>query len=59
MIDDSELKAILMAKQNEGKITCEQACDIADENGVPKEKVGGLLDELGIKIKACRLGCFG
>jgi hypothetical protein len=59
MIDDSQLKAMLMAKQKEGKITCEEACEIADENGVSRAKVGSLLDELGIRIMACQLGCFG
>ncbi|HMK33581.1 MAG TPA: hypothetical protein VK463_00840 [Desulfomonilaceae bacterium] len=55
---DDELKTLILQKQTNGRITCEAACDLANEAGVPPREIGRLLDELHIKIQACQLGCF-
>ncbi len=58
MISDAEIKEILTAKQKEGKMACKTAFSIADEHGIPKAKIGELLNDLGIKLMSCQLGCF-
>lgn len=57
-MEDNELKELILAKQVGGKISCKAACDVADATGVPKSRIGELLDEMEIKIRACQLGCF-
>lgn len=42
----------------DGKLTCTAARQLAKELGVPVRVVGAACDALGIKIKACELGCF-
>ena len=42
----------------EGKITCSQATQLADEHQFSTQEMGNLLNELKIKIKSCQLGCF-
>ena len=56
MID--ELKYRLLQASVDGKITCEKALAIANEIGEDTRKVAGLLNEMGIKIIHCQLGCF-
>jgi hypothetical protein len=57
-MDDTELKDLIMKSQNEKRISCKAACDIADKTGASRKKIGELLDELGVKIHSCQLGCF-
>jgi hypothetical protein len=42
----------------DGRVSCEQAHQIASRLGVPLETVGRALDLLRIKITRCQLGCF-
>ncbi len=53
-----ELKELILKKAENGRISCSDAGDIADQTGTPKNEVGRLIDELKIKIVACQLGCF-
>jgi hypothetical protein len=55
---DAELKELIMTSQENSRISCKAACDIADQTGASREKIGELLDELGVKIHSCQLGCF-
>lgn len=48
----------LMEIKKEGRITCRYAKTIAEETGVSYAEMGRLLDEMGIKITDCELGCF-
>ena len=48
---------ILKASEN-GRIKCAEALAIAKKLKVPTRKVGETMDELGIKIIQCQLGCF-
>lgn len=41
-----------------GKIDCAQAFSIARELSISPKEVGAAIDELGIKIHNCQLGCF-
>lgn len=57
-MDDDKLKELIMEKQSKQRISCQAACEIADKTGVPRQKVGRLIDEMEIKIHTCQLGCF-
>lgn len=41
-----------------GRIKCAVALALAKRLGVPPDKLGGLLDFLGIKVHRCSLGLF-
>ncbi len=58
MEPDELAEAIRAAVGPDGKITCAAAFRVAEEAGVPETEVGRLLNELGIRVKGCRLGCF-
>jgi alanyl-tRNA synthetase len=53
-----EIKKLVLQNQKDGKISCKKAFEIAESLGVPVRNVGDVIDELGIKIVACQLGCF-
>lgn len=57
-MEDEQIKELIMKKQSDLRISCKSACDVAKEAGVPELKIGRLIDEMGIKIHSCRLGCF-
>ena len=57
-MDDEKLKELIMKRQSNQRISCQAACEIADKAGVPKLRVGKLIDEMEIKIQSCQLGCF-
>jgi hypothetical protein len=57
-MDDKELKELIMKRQENLHISCKAACDLADETGASRSKIGELLNELGVKIRSCQLGCF-
>ena len=42
----------------DGRIKCAQALGIARKTGIPPKDVGDAINELGIKITSCQLGCF-
>ena len=52
------LKAAIEAAAPKGRLTCRSAWGIAARIGVPKLRVGGACESLGIKIKSCQLGAF-
>jgi hypothetical protein len=41
-----------------GKISCRQAFKLAEETGLSPKDLGSLLNEIGVKVSACQLGCF-
>ena len=53
-----KLKKLLKEHSTDGRITCEEAWQIADEIGTKKHEVGKTADEIGIRIQSCQLGCF-
>ncbi|MHB8110788.1 MAG: hypothetical protein ACYDHW_12245 [Syntrophorhabdaceae bacterium] len=55
-------KAIISEKikphVTDGKISCQQARKFAEDENIPYQELGDLLNELKIKIAGCQLGCF-
>lgn len=58
MDKQKELTDLLLKKAKDGRITCTEARQLAEELQVPPATVGKTCDELKIRIKACELGCF-
>jgi len=42
----------------DGKISCQQARKLAEDEGMTYKEMGDLLNEYKIKVMACQLGCF-
>ncbi len=40
------------------RLSCEKAHALGKKLGAPLREIGAACNELGIKISACRLGCF-
>lgn len=53
-----KLIAAIQKTASEGRITCSQATQLADEHQFPRQEMASLLNELKIKIRGCQLGCF-
>lgn len=43
----------------DGSLTCAEATQLANREGVPPLVIGQAADAAKIKITACQLGCFG
>lgn len=48
----------ILKHAKDGNIDCHTAIGIAKKCGVHPREVGAKLDEMGIKIHNCQLGCF-
>ena len=57
-MDENLLVLRLMEESKEGGIACTAALRLAEEIGVPPRALGDVANRLGIKIRACQLGCF-
>ncbi|MGE5455007.1 MAG: hypothetical protein ACM3O9_07415 [Methylocystaceae bacterium] len=55
---NEQLEKELTRLSPEGKISCSLARKVAEDLGVPPQKVGEACNQLKIKICACELGCF-
>ena len=54
-----KIEEAIRAKIGEdGKLSCKDAFDVANELGISPAAVGKETDRLKIKIKGCQLGCF-
>ena len=58
MPSDDEIRERLLRASKDGNINCSEALFIARELRVSSKKVGALLDDMGIRIVQCQLGCF-
>jgi ribosomal protein L32E len=56
--NNDKLKELIKEHSVDGRISCEDAWQLADDIGAKKQEVGKAADELGIKVKSCQLGCF-
>ena len=56
---DSRVKDAVRERSCDGRLSCASALALAEEFGVAPLEVGEAANELGIKIVACQLGCFG
>ena len=52
------LRSAIEAAAKEGRLPCRKAWEIAERFDVPKLRVGGACEGLGVKIKTCQLGAF-
>jgi hypothetical protein len=57
-MDDKDIRQLIMNRQHDNSLSCKEAMEIAEEAGASTQKIGRLLDEMKIKIRACQLGCF-
>jgi hypothetical protein len=48
----------ILKRSKDGRIDCHTALGIAKKCGVHPKEVGAKLDEMGIRICNCQLGCF-
>jgi hypothetical protein len=55
---EAKVKEAILLASTDKRISCSKARKIAKDFGVPVRYVGDLINELGIKIYACELGCF-
>ena len=53
-----EMKAAIMAKSVDGKVTCPVLRKYAEESGTSYKVAGAAADMAGIKVHNCDLGCF-
>ena len=53
-----EMKAAVLAKAVDGKITCQVLRKFADDNGVAYKVAGAAADMAGVRVGGCELGCF-
>jgi ribosomal protein L7Ae-like RNA K-turn-binding protein len=53
-----EMKAAVLAKSVDSKITCPVLRKYAEDTGVPYKVAGSAADIQGIKVHNCDLGCF-
>ncbi len=52
------MKAAVLAKAVDGKITCPVLRKFADDNGVSYKVAGAAADMAGVRVGGCELGCF-
>lgn len=57
-MDKKKISEKIKIHVKDGKISCQQARKFAEDEGIPYQEVGELLNELEIKIANCQLGCF-
>jgi len=55
---DEKIKEKILEKAKDGRIACKVALALAEELGVPTQKIGDVATRANIKIAACQLGCF-
>ncbi len=53
-----ELRDAVAAKAVDGKVTCQEMLDLAEELGVDPALVGTAADVAHIKLHQCKLRCF-
>lgn len=53
-----EMKAAILAKAVDGKVTCPVLRKFAEDNGVNYKVAGAAADIAGVRVHNCDLGCF-
>ena len=53
-----EMKAAIVAKAVDGKVTCAVLRKFAEDTGVPYKVAGAAADLAGIRVHNCDLNCF-
>lgn len=57
-LEEKIKEKILEALDEDGKLSCGKAHEIADSLGVERKVVGDVLNKMKIKLHKCQLGCF-
>lgn len=55
---DPQLEAALKNRATNGRMTCKDAWELADQFNIPKMSVSAGCEAMGIKVKPCQLGAF-
>ncbi len=55
---ESKLEAKIIESLVDGKLPCPSAFKLAKELKIAPKDVGDAVDNMGIKICSCQLGCF-
>ncbi len=45
-------------RSSDGGLDCAETFKLAEELGIPRPRMAKALDELGIRLRNCQLGCF-
>jgi DNA-binding transcriptional regulator YhcF (GntR family) len=53
-----EMKAAILAKAVDGKVTCPVLRKFAEDNGINYKVAGTAADMAGVRVHNCDLGCF-
>lgn len=53
-----QMKAAILAKAVDGKVTCPVLRKFAEDNGVNYKVAGTAADMAGVRVHNCELGCF-
>jgi hypothetical protein len=48
----------IKSESKSGKIACRKALMLAVEMDLSPKELGDLLNEVGVKVSTCQLGCF-
>jgi hypothetical protein len=57
-MDKQAIMEKVKARLQDGKILCQAARKLAEDEGITYKDMGDLLNENKIKIVSCELGCF-
>ena len=58
MREEEKARELIRDRQRDGRLSCAEIFRIAEESGVPRKRVGELMNELEFKVVHCQLGCF-
>jgi len=58
VMEKDNLTEKIKNESKNGKISCRQALKLAGETDLSPKELGSLLNEIGIKVATCQLGCF-
>jgi|GEM_PF-340289 len=57
-MSEEKARELIAARAKDDRLPCAAIFKIAEEAGVPKKRMGELMNEMNLKIVGCQLGCF-
>jgi molybdopterin-guanine dinucleotide biosynthesis protein len=57
-MSEEQARELITKRAKEGRLPCAAAFRIAEQSGVPKKRIGQILNEMNVRIVTCQLGCF-
>jgi hypothetical protein len=58
VIEDETVREVFRNRSVDGKISCSECFEIAQQLEIPSNEIASTLTEMHIKITQCQLGCF-